>query len=117
MLVAQSCLTLRAMDCSLPTSSVHGTLQARILEWVAFCRGSSWPRDRSQVSYIAGRFFTTEPPGKSETQNLFPLYSQDLLVSHVLPLLIVEQNLWPAARPPPWVYGSEGSYPVSSSSV
>lgn len=29
----------------------------------------------------------------------------------------VEQNLWPAARPPPWDYGSEGNYPVSSSSV
>ena len=38
----------------------HGILQARILEWVAipFSRGSSWPRDQTQVSYIAGRFFT-----------------------------------------------------------
>ena len=41
-LVAQSCLTLcDPMDCSLPGSSVHGILQARILEWVAFSRGSS----------------------------------------------------------------------------
>ena len=49
-----------AMDCSLPDSFVHGILQARILEWVAisFSRGSSQPRDRSQVSCIAGRFFT-----------------------------------------------------------
>ena len=48
------------MDCSLPGSSVHGILQARILEWVAmsFSRESSWPRDRTQVSHIAGRFFT-----------------------------------------------------------
>ena len=48
------------MDCSLPGSSVHGILQARILEWVAisFCRRSSQPRDRTQVSCIAGRFFT-----------------------------------------------------------
>ena len=48
------------MDCSLPGSSVHGILQARILEWVAisFSRGSSWPRDRTPVSCIAGRFFT-----------------------------------------------------------
>ena len=40
--------------------SVHGILQARILEWVAipFSRGFSWPRDRTQVSSIAGRFFT-----------------------------------------------------------
>ena len=38
----------------------HGILQARILEWVAFpfSRGSSQPRDQTQVSYIAGRFFT-----------------------------------------------------------
>ena len=66
--VAQSCLTLsNPMDCSLPGSSVLGTSQARILEWVAisFSRGSSWPRDRTQVSCIAGGFFTTEPPGKA----------------------------------------------------
>jgi len=48
------------MDCSLPGSSVHGIFQARILEWVAvsFCKGSSRPRDRTQVSHIAGRYFT-----------------------------------------------------------
>ena len=48
------------MDCSPPSSSVHGILQARILEWVVipFSRGSSQPRDRTQVSSIAGRFFT-----------------------------------------------------------
>ena len=46
-------------DCSLPVSSVHGILQARILEWVAvpFCRGFSQPRDWTQVSHIVGRFF------------------------------------------------------------
>ena len=45
------------MDCSPPGSSVHGILQARILEWVAisFSRGSSQPRDRTWVSCIAGR--------------------------------------------------------------
>ena len=48
------------MDCSPPSSSVYGILQARILEWVAiqFSRGSSQPRDWTQVSCIAGRFFT-----------------------------------------------------------
>ena len=48
------------MDCSLPGSSVHGILQPRILEQVAisFSRGSSWPRDQTQVSCIIGRFFT-----------------------------------------------------------
>ena len=60
-LVAQSCPTLcDPIACSPQDSSVHGILQARILEWVAisFSRGSSWPRDWTQVSYIAGRLFT-----------------------------------------------------------
>ena len=48
------------MDCNPPGSSVPGILQARILEWVAipFSRGSFWPRDQTQVSCIAGGFFT-----------------------------------------------------------
>ena len=48
------------MDCSLPGSSVHGIFQARILVWIAtsFSRGSSPPRDQTQVSCIEGRFFT-----------------------------------------------------------
>ena len=48
------------MDCSLPGSSIHGIFQARVLEWVAisFSRGSSRPRDWTQVSRIAGRCFT-----------------------------------------------------------
>ena len=57
----QSCLTLcNPMDCSLRGSSVHGNFQARVLEWVAisFSRGSSWPRDWTQVSRIAGTRFT-----------------------------------------------------------
>ena len=50
----QSCLTLcDPMDCGLPSSSVHGFLLARILEWVAisFSRGSS-PEDQTRVSYV-----------------------------------------------------------------
>ena len=61
MLVAQSCLTLcDCMDCSLPGSSVHGILQARILEWVAIfsSRGSSLCRDQIWLSRVTGRFFT-----------------------------------------------------------
>ena len=61
MLVAQSCPTLcDPMNCSLPGSSVHGILQARIPEWVAisFSKASSPPRDQTQASCIAGRFFT-----------------------------------------------------------
>ena len=65
--VTQSCPTLcNPMDCSLPGSSVHGILQARILEWVAisFSRVSSWPSDQSQVSRIASGSLLSEPPGK-----------------------------------------------------
>ena len=48
------------MDWSPPGSSIHGILQARILKWVAipFSRGSSQPRDWTQVSCIVGRFFS-----------------------------------------------------------
>ena len=60
-LIAQLCLTLcDPTDCSLPGSSVHAILQARILEWVAipFSRGSSQPGDWTWISCIAGSFFT-----------------------------------------------------------
>ena len=60
-LVTQSCPTLcNTLDCSPPGSSVHGILQARILEWVSipFSKGSSHPKDQTQVSCIAGRFLT-----------------------------------------------------------
>ena len=59
--LAQSWPTLSdPMDCSPPGSSVHGILQARILEWVAilFSRGSSPPRDQAQHSCTGHRFFT-----------------------------------------------------------
>ena len=59
--VTQLCPTLwDSMDCSPPSSSVHGLLQARILEWVAFpfSRESPQPRDRTQVSQLASGFLT-----------------------------------------------------------
>ena len=67
-LAAKSCPTVCGpVDCSLPGSSVHGISQARVLEWIAICssRKSSQVRDQTPVSYLAGGFFTTEPPGKS----------------------------------------------------
>ena len=60
--VTQSCPTLyKPMD-----YTVHGILQARILEWVTFpfSRGSYQPRDQTQVSHIAGRFLPAEQQGK-----------------------------------------------------
>ena len=59
-LVSQPCPTLcDPMDCSPPGSPVHGILWARMLEWVviAFSRGSTWPRDWTHFSCLAGRFF------------------------------------------------------------
>ena len=57
MKIAQLCLTL----CDPMDYTVHGIRQARILEWVAipFSKGSSQLRDRTQVSHIAGGFFTS----------------------------------------------------------
>ena len=81
-LVTQSCLTLcNSIDYSPPGSSVHGVLQARILEWVAisFSRGSSQPRDRTWVSYIAGRFFTIWATGDTF------VYSSSNLRYRILP--------------------------------
>ena len=68
LLVAQLYLTLcDPTDCSPPGSSVHGILQARILEWIAFSfsRGSSQPRDWTWVSCVADRFFTFWATGKT----------------------------------------------------
>ena len=55
--IAQSCPTL----CNPMDYTVHGVLQARILEWgaIPFSRGSSQPTDQTQVSHIAGGFFTS----------------------------------------------------------
>ena len=72
-LVAQLCLTLcDPMDYSPPGFSVHGIFQSKILERVAMpsSRGSSQPRDTTQVFCIAGRFFTTELSGKPPNQFL-----------------------------------------------
>ena len=74
--VAQSFPTLWGpVDCSPPGSSVYGILQARILEWVAvsFSRGSSWPRDWTQVSCIAGRRFNLW--ATREAHNCYQIYT------------------------------------------
>ena len=62
------------MDCSPQGSSVHGIIQASVLEWVAipFSRGSFPPRNQTQVSCITADFLLSEPPGK-------PIYSKLIL--------------------------------------
>ena len=60
------------MNCSLPGSSIHGILQARILEWIAisFSRGSFQARDWTWVSCISGKLFTTW--AREPSQNHLP---------------------------------------------
>ena len=72
-----SCLILcDPIDCRPLGSSVHGSLQARILGWVAipFSRGSSRPRDQTRVSCTADRFFTVRTTGKTKTLNLLKYF-------------------------------------------
>ena len=75
-IVTQSCPTLcDPMNCSPPGSSVPVILQGRILEWAAMpsFRGSSQPRDQTQVSHISGGLFTSEPPGKPKNPGVSSL--------------------------------------------
>ena len=88
----QSCLTLcDPVDCSLPGSSVHEILQARILKWVAMpsSKGSFQPRDWNFVSFIScivGRFFTNESLGK-------PIISNSIFyISNYLPDAFVQRQ-------------------------
>ena len=77
LLVAPSCPTLcDPMDCSPPGSSVHGILQARILEWVTtpFSMRFSQPRDHTWVSRITGRFFTIWAIRRLEIPILYALW-------------------------------------------
>ena len=88
------------MDCSPPGSSVHGTFQARILEWVAisFSRGSSPPGIGPSFPALAGEFFTTEPPRK---QSDCSFGSSDQIVSSqgaaealvILPVLLLYRQV------------------------
>ena len=78
------------MDCSLPGSSVHGITQARLLEWVAifFSTASSWPKNQTCISCNAGRFFTTELPGR-------PLLVMIVLWNYHLHLAYLEKGWEP----------------------
>ena len=92
-LVSQSCLTLcDPMDCSPPGFSVHGILQARILESVAipFSRRSSQTRDQTQVSRIAGKFcgeFNVDPGYKIDIKNTTITPTVNIIKNHIDDLL------------------------------
>ena len=82
--------SLRPRDRSPPGFSVHGISQSTILEWVAIFsyKGCFQPWDQTQVSRIAGVFFTTEPPGNPQTEhhpclnNILRLFSAHLSVTY-----------------------------------
>ena len=82
--IAQSCPTLcDLMDCSLPGSSVHGVFQARVLEWfaISLSRGSSHPRDWTQVSHIVSRHFTVWATREDHSfGSLYVSYAQKVLI-------------------------------------
>ena len=94
----QSCPTLcNPTDCSLPGSSVHRILQARILEWVAISssRGSSRPRDQTHISVspaLAGGFFTTHATWKALSPLLISESSEPAPLSPFSSLLISESS-------------------------
>ena len=75
------CLTLsNAMNCGLPGSSVHGILQARILEWVAISFPGDLPDPGIEPTSpaLAGRFFTTEPAGRPHNDAYMSLYKKSI---------------------------------------
>ena len=85
-LVAQFPTRCNPKDCSLPGSSVHGILQARIMQWVAisFSRGSSQCRDGTWFSYTAGRFFTDWATREAQQTHINTLKTkQDVLFFHL----------------------------------
>ena len=87
--------SLRPVDCNASGSSVLGILQARILEWVAisFSRGSSRPRDRTQVSHIAGRCFNLWATKGTNTIREVPTSRNNHLPKASLPTAIT-LGLW-----------------------
>ena len=90
------------MDCSPPGSSVHGIFQARILEWLAifFSRESSWPRDRTHISYVTwiGRqvlyHWTTWEADVSSYKDINPIMKACPLMTSS------ERNYLPKSSPP-----------------
>ena len=98
--VTQSCLTLcDPVDCSPPGSSVHGILQARILEWVAisFSRGSSQPGSPA----LQADALSSEPPGKPPgTGDKRPNIIKDAPFTHITQEI---PRVWGAVRPELWM--------------
>ena len=91
--VPQPCLTL----CDPMDYTVHGILQARRLEWVAgpFSRGSSQPKDHTQVSRVAGRFFTSWATREAHLHSKCCIYSFVYIKYYTEKFEINSHSLWP----------------------
>ena len=93
------------MDCSLSGSSVRGIFQARVLEWIAisFSRGSSRPRNQTQISSIAGRHFTVWATREAQIIRLKGVSSPMLDIARLLSKELFHQNIlsFSTALPPP----------------
>ena len=96
------------MDCSLPGSSVHGSLQTRILEWfaISFSREFSQPRDLTHI-------FTTEPPGKTQNFGREEFFGKEgnwgpgrCSDCPEVPLLLTGRAGTPQPKLFPWCYAS-----------
>ena len=105
--ISHLCPTLcDPIDYSPPDFSVHGISQARILEWVAilFSRGSSQPRDRTEVSCIAGRFFiawTTREAYALGISSEKTIIEKDSCTSVFIAALFTIARTWKQLRCPP----------------
>ena len=113
MKVAQSCLTL----CNPMDYTVHGILQARILKWVAypFSNRSSWPRNQTRVSCIAGGFFTNwATPCNCVTPDLetylWGLNRGTYIRSDQISRSVVSDSLRP-----PWIVARQASLSITNS--
>ena len=101
------------MDCSLPGSSVHGILQARILEWVAMLssRGSSWPRDGNCVPcgyeikrcLLLGRKFMTNLDSLLKSRDITLPTKVHLVKAMVFPVAVYECDSWTIKKAECWI--------------
>ena len=105
------------MDCSLPGSSVHGILQARILEWVAipFSRGSSRPRNQTWISCIANRFFIIWATREALLENKYAPYNiwnifTVKLFTCLFEIQFLLNGLYFIQYPDCWAQGSIGTW-------
>ena len=104
---AKSCLTLcDSRDCSPPGSSVHGILQARILEWavISYAGGSSWPRDQTCVSYIGRLSLYRSATGETQRDirgQCFCFWLSHVTYRILITWLGIEPELWQWTLPSP----------------